>query len=98
MTSSGLYSDRWARPLIVMPGAGPVSTPSADISTARRRWPACAGHDGVGLPVPTNQKFGRLVSGHPAGVSLVMRRVFLALTCAFAIGAIAPARAGGIAF
>src|SRR3954453_23175729 len=38
------------RCLIVMPPEGPPSTPSAAISTVRRGWPACAGHDDEGAP------------------------------------------------
>jgi hypothetical protein len=33
------------RPLNVLAAAGPPSTPCADISTATRIRPACAGHD-----------------------------------------------------
>src|SRR5690242_13437229 len=35
---------------IVMAAEGPPSTPFADTSTARRGWPACAGHDDEGAP------------------------------------------------
>src|SRR6476660_4194693 len=35
-----------------MAAEGPPSTPSADTSTARRGWPACAGHDAEGAPSP----------------------------------------------
>jgi hypothetical protein len=35
---------------IVMAAEGPQSTPSADISTVRRGWLTCAGHDDEGAP------------------------------------------------